>query len=99
MKTAITFIIEPTDVESAYRGAADRCSCGCAGNYYEQGDKGLKSVVNKINQNMSQVEIYQGTGTQVIFDFEYGNARCVRAYVQTDKLDSFVAKQLLEMAK
>lgn len=98
MKTEIIFKVEPQDVVNAYRGAADRCACGCAGNYYEEG-RGLTNVVNKINQNMPQVIIYKGGGTVVIFDFEYGNARCVRAFVDTNRLEPLVAKQLLEIAK
>lgn len=98
MKTEVTFKVESQDVVQAYRGAADRCACGCAGVYYEEG-RGLTNVLNKINQNMSHVEIYKGVREEVIFDFEYGNARCVRAYVDTNRLDPFIAKQLLEIAK
>lgn len=101
MKTQTTYMLEATDVYSAYRGK-EGCACGCGGNYYDaEDDLKLNQLVRKINLNIGQVTIFKGCGNDVIFELAYGikTAFVIRAYVNTDQLDSYVQAQLMAVAE
>ena len=101
MKTQTTYILEATDIYSAYRGK-EGCACGCNGKYYDADDDlKLNQIAKTINNNIGQVMIFKGCQNEVIFELAYGikNERVIRAYINTDQLDAHVQAQLLAVAQ
>lgn len=99
MKVAVKFEIEKEDVTQAYSGTASDCACGCSGRYYKQGEKSLEKIVDRLNANQEDVKIFNGIDNEIIFELEYDEVFCVRAYVNTDNMKYATLIQLLELAK
>jgi hypothetical protein len=98
MQIKIQFQLEQSDITNAYRGRLG-CACGCAGVYADEPGRRMMGIVKKINNNITDVEIYKGTGTEVIFELVYDISKVVRAYVDTANLDELIAKELMAVAQ
>lgn len=106
MKIAIKFEIEPNEVEEVYIGKAESCSCGCAGDYFKQGEEEFLGVIDRLNKNFDKVELFDGGDNLIIFEMVdqdeedyYQEQFCVRAYVNTEGLKYKTLVKLLELKK
>lgn len=65
------------DLKSTYRGKANKCCCGCAGNHYEQEEgmtadqqkyakRTMVSHLNYINERLDQAELILSGGRAII---------------------------------
>lgn len=63
--------IDVARIKQVYSGKANRCCCGCAGNYYE--DERNKRRIAKLLQSNPATILEDGIGDEELFSVEVGN--------------------------